>query len=111
MLIDQPFTSNYLQIQSHIIIVDTQLHSGDIAYFPIFDYPTGVHQEAADAGGEGEEEEEAGGRRKRAATSLRHRLWPDGVIYYIISNHYTGIIIVKAQNFILAAILSLQSMA
>ena len=56
-----------------------------------FDYPTGVHQEAADAGGEGEEEEEAGGRRKRAATSLRHRLWPDGVIYYIISNRYTGI--------------------
>ena len=63
--------------------IATQLHDGDIAYFPTFDYPTGVHEG-------GTEELQRGDRRKRAATSLDHRLWPGGVIYYLISDLYTG---------------------
>ena len=67
--------------------IATQLHEGDAAYFPTFDYSTGSSWQAENASeGEGEE------RRKRAATSLNNRLWPDGVIYYVISNLYTGIL-------------------
>lgn len=29
-------------------------------------------------------------RRRRAATSRRERMWPDGVIPYVISGNFTG---------------------
>lgn len=69
------------------ITIATQLHEGDAAYFPTFDYSTGSLSQAENASeGEGDE------RGKRAATSLNNRLWPGGVIYYVISHLYRGIL-------------------
>ena len=75
------FSRNGSDFYGCIQCTATQLHNGDAAYFPTFDYSTGSEQ---GGGGEGD------GRRKRAATSLDNRLWPGGVIYYNVSHLYTG---------------------
>ena len=74
----------------------TQLHVGDIAYFPSAEQLSAranreeeeeEEEEGEEEEGEGEEGEE---RQKRGATSQDHLLWPNGIIHYSFSSQFTG---------------------
>lgn len=56
----------------------TQIHSGDIAYFP--------SAEELSREGEGDDSE----RARRAATSFKSRLWPGGIVHYTFSTQFSS---------------------
>ena len=71
----------------------TQRHEGDIAYFTSAE-ELAEHARNRAAGDEASipagDDPEENKRRRRGATAEANLLWPKGIIYYSMSDHFTG---------------------
>lgn len=67
------------------IILATQRHEGDIAYFSTAKQLTG-NSETQDPGASMITTQ----RERRGATSQANLLWPNGIVYYSFSRQFTG---------------------